>query len=1131
MRLCELRLVPFGVFEDLSLLFVPGRVHLVYGPNEAGKSTCHSALAGHLFGWAKSKKDTPAVLQVRGALSRVSMRWQTEVGAPIVQATRLANQKIVEKSGHEIDAADYESRFAPYARGEFETLFALDHGALHDGGTLLGDKAGSLRDALFAAAQSGADIRRVHADLEREEGDLYRPRAKVLPVNKAIARMKKALDDARAYSSPPDTWTRAAKVVEEATAHRGALADQLAESRSEESQLSIVRKLQDVAARIAATENALDALPAATGTFAEQGADPSRTLARVTSLHESLHELRRQNGATDARVQTVVAELAAAERDASFAAHVEAAREASRAALDLSRLKDGTPDAPDSHAETEPPDESALQDLEKRLQERLRKSDEVARLTQRETELRRALERVAIGEAPPVRAAEWRVLERDAIELEARERRTGERREQHDRATRELEARAALDLEPLRRAGLPTRDEARELAAVAKEDDGEARRAESELARALTTVAALTAELERMSKQFRIPSEAELDRARAARNDLIAAGEPLTLRQAIDHTDGLVDRMRQAADRVAERSAKEDELARAELIRDQRAAEAAQLRARADATQAALRTRLARVPGDRPAVELERWASFAEQAATLWVEREELARDEAQIANARAGLEARLDAHGETLPATVARSLVAAFAERAEDSETSERQRAVSSAKRLELLESLATTTEARELAMDAARQATAQCAEASVRLSAPEHAAALEGWIRETREQRARWARVVARNEEETRRLRAIDERRTFLRERLPALGIQWDDGMSAEQVAARIDARVHEALIAQERASGLTRQLDSARAELAASRERERSDEAELTQLIAGLDADGLAADGTSLGVERALAVLTTLVRRRELDAELARERALATRLAHPLDPAPLLQRAAESSPNELDQQLAHLQLRIEGLDAELEQARRVEAQQRVNHTAMLKANHLASDALFEAETARAEAVSLATRWATAKLGVTLLQRALERYRQEHQDPVLGHASSVLAGLTEGRYVGVVPELGDGKERVRLAALRHDGTQQDAASLSEGTRDQLYLAMRFGTLMARASHGSLPLPIVLDDVFVNFDDARTRAGLSRLAELVPLTDVVYFTHHERVLELAREAVPAELLDVVRLPGPMRSE
>ncbi len=51
--------------------------------------------------------------------------------------------------------------------------------------------------------------------------------------------------------------------------------------------------------------------------------------------------------------------------------------------------------------------------------------------------------------------------------------------------------------------------------------------------------------------------------------------------------------------------------------------------------------------------------------------------------------------------------------------------------------------------------------------------------------------------------------------------------------------------------------------------------------------------------------------------------------------------------------------------------------------------------------------------------------------------------------------------------------------------------------------------------MPLVLDDILVHFDDDRAQAALKVLAETSTLTQVLFFTHHSRLLELAREVVP----------------
>ena len=79
----------------------------------------------------------------------------------------------------------------------------------------------------------------------------------------------------------------------------------------------------------------------------------------------------------------------------------------------------------------------------------------------------------------------------------------------------------------------------------------------------------------------------------------------------------------------------------------------------------------------------------------------------------------------------------------------------------------------------------------------------------------------------------------------------------------------------------------------------------------------------------------------------------------------------------------------------------------------------------------------------------------------------------------------------------------------------MSDGTRDQLYLSLRLATLEQHLSKGE-PLPFVVDDILIGFDDNRTRVCLEVLAELAAMTQVLLFTHHRRVLELA-EGLEAE--------------
>ena len=79
--------------------------------------------------------------------------------------------------------------------------------------------------------------------------------------------------------------------------------------------------------------------------------------------------------------------------------------------------------------------------------------------------------------------------------------------------------------------------------------------------------------------------------------------------------------------------------------------------------------------------------------------------------------------------------------------------------------------------------------------------------------------------------------------------------------------------------------------------------------------------------------------------------------------------------------------------------------------------------------------------------------------------------------------------------------------------AGMSDGTRDPLFLVLRLAALDLHLEAGH-PLPVIADDLFVNFDDERSRAGPRALAMLSRRTQVIYLTHHWHMAELARQSL-----------------
>ena len=109
----------------------------------------------------------------------------------------------------------------------------------------------------------------------------------------------------------------------------------------------------------------------------------------------------------------------------------------------------------------------------------------------------------------------------------------------------------------------------------------------------------------------------------------------------------------------------------------------------------------------------------------------------------------------------------------------------------------------------------------------------------------------------------------------------------------------------------------------------------------------------------------------------------------------------------------------------------------------------------------------------------------------------------------MTDGRWTKV-SLTAEGRLQVTDAVK----TTRDPGHLSLGTCQQLYLALRIALLMTADNVGRA-VPILADDILVNFDTSR-RAGAARaLDELARMRQVILFTCHEEVVEALREADP----------------
>ncbi|MCH2373480.1 MAG: AAA family ATPase [Planctomycetes bacterium] len=145
----------------------------------------------------------------------------------------------------------------------------------------------------------------------------------------------------------------------------------------------------------------------------------------------------------------------------------------------------------------------------------------------------------------------------------------------------------------------------------------------------------------------------------------------------------------------------------------------------------------------------------------------------------------------------------------------------------------------------------------------------------------------------------------------------------------------------------------------------------------------------------------------------------------------------------------------------------------------------------------------------WRVGAVAKALLNKTLQEFERHRQPLVLSQASNVLKTVTGGRYGGVRQS----REEGEISVLHEDGTWRRSAELSRGTAEQLYLSLRLG-LIAEYARRSVSLPLVMDDVLVNFDPGRQRGMVRALAEFAVEHQVLLFTCHPSTAELISEEV-----------------
>lgn len=144
-----------------------------------------------------------------------------------------------------------------------------------------------------------------------------------------------------------------------------------------------------------------------------------------------------------------------------------------------------------------------------------------------------------------------------------------------------------------------------------------------------------------------------------------------------------------------------------------------------------------------------------------------------------------------------------------------------------------------------------------------------------------------------------------------------------------------------------------------------------------------------------------------------------------------------------------------------------------------------------------AEADIIGLAQDWLAKQLAIDWIQATLTAASQERFPRLLAKATQYFAILTQNRYIEIT------FEAATLTVLRQDQVLFEVGELSQGTAEQLYIALRFA--FAEEIADVVSLPLLVDDGFVNFDDQRQAAVWQLLQNLSGAHQVIYLTANPR--------------------------
>jgi uncharacterized protein YhaN len=1147
MRLRRLDLDFFGHFAGKSYDFGAAKTggsdfHIVFGANEAGKTTTMEGFLRLLYGFPLREpyafRHPRANLRVSGLL---------EIGGAVQQFTRLPTRgsNLLNAQGDPVPETALQSALSGLTMEDYRKLLCLDDETIEKGGEEIAQSKGDIGRLLFSAAAGVSDLSVVLEEVDQQAGAFYKKGGS----KSQFAQLKRALEDVsgeiKSRDVPAAEYRKLRQELDAAQSQEDTLRGSRLAALQRQSKLKALAAALPLAQRLAGVEAEVAALTAYPATLEIDPEELVQLLADRASLIASATAFEEEIAAKSEARAGLRREPALTEAFARLQALREPRGRYEAALIDLPKRRDAR--------------EAARADMRRCLRDIGLESEAPEALVLPEVELS-ALEQAVVGLGEAEGAAR-------AAALEAREAKAKRAQAEQDLALARAQGEGSLpDLKAL----LARHDALRVFEAYTAAQQGlRLTRRAQEAALSQVTFG---------GQSFDAPPQAALSAAEAtalaraldqAREKLATCGAAQS--EAADRAAVLARQIgviQSSGEIVTDAAAGESRAARdalwqAHLARlDAASAGAFETAMRVDDGHTAARQGHAKDLGALRQLELE----AAQAEVKLEAARGAFSQAQADFETLEAEFAAAVDASGlarRPTPEAFAEWLRAVEAAReaasAYQRETREAAPAVAAAEgvRAALAQALNSAIEgAQELALaplldrareEAERQGTAaQAIEAAqlmltvVAREAEMRAGRAEAAVQVETEARAAWAGLIAARFgdqadpqrmrgalADLRRLREINATRLNLERQIH--GMEADQAAFLEALAdlaqdlgeiadlppeARmraIETQGAAARAAQDRWQALGDEVETAKAHLAEVATARAALEARVRHLAESFPPEIATQDISDLrdAVREGHRAITLRAEAEDLTRALCAGLSVQTRAEAEAALAGQDADAVQAALTEIERDLAPL-------DAALTQAIEARTRSQAALASVTGGDEVAA-LTARRRTLEAEMEAGAMRYLEDRLGHMLADRAIRRYRDTHRSGMMASAEAAFRALTSGAY-GDLTTQSDGSAESLVAIQASDGAAKPAEAMSKGTRFQLYLALRAAAYAQMVENGTV-LPFFCDDVFETFDDTRTRAACQLMHRIGQSGQAIYLTHHQHVVDIARETCGKEVV------------